>query len=73
MKTTCPICGQNERETVYGTFSMEAPANIPGGVIEIQDATWEHCNACGEDIIADDLNKAIVRVQHQRLGSFCPE
>lgn len=73
MKTTCPICGQDERETKHGTYSMEVPASIPGGAIEIHDATWEHCNACGEDFIADDLNKAIARVQYHRLGLLSPE
>lgn len=73
MKTTCPICGHDERETMHGIFSMEVPSNVPGGAIEIADATWEHCNACGEDFIADELSKAIERVQYHRLGLLSPE
>lgn len=73
MTTTCPICGHDERESRHGTFVMEVPPNVPGGAIEIPDATWEHCSACGEDFIDDVLSKAIERVQYRRLGLLSPE
>ncbi len=73
MKTTCPACGHDEREAQSGTWSMKVPPNIPGGVIEIEDAIWEHCHHCGEDFIGHELDQAITRVQYQRLGLLAPE
>ena len=73
MKTTCPACGHDEREAQNGTFSMEVPSNIPGGTIEIEDATWEHCHSCGEDFIGDELSQAISATRYQRLGLLTPD
>lgn len=73
MKMTCAFCGHEARETVHGTFTMEVPPNVPGGAIAIENATWEHCDNCDEDVIGDELNKAIERVRYQRLGLLTPD
>jgi len=68
----CPICAQQTLENKTGTFAMAVPANVPGGDIEVTDATWQTCSACGEGIIPDDLSKAIERVRYLRLGLLSP-
>lgn len=73
MKKTCPLCGHDTRETVQGTFTMEVPTNVPGGPIVVENATWEHCHQCDENVIGHELNQAIERVQYQRLGLLTPE
>jgi putative zinc finger/helix-turn-helix YgiT family protein len=69
----CPICAQKTLEDKVGTFVMAVPGNVPGGDIEVADAAWQTCSACGEDIIPDDLSRSIERVRYLRLGLLSPE
>lgn len=68
MRHMCPICGQQTLDDKSGAFVMSVPLNIPGGDIEISNAHWQACSGCGEEIIPDELSKAIERVRDQRLG-----
>lgn len=73
MNTKCALCGHDARETIHGTFTMEVPPNTPGGPIAVENATWQHCGNCGEDVIDDELNDAIERVHFLRLGLLTPD
>ena len=73
MRYSCPFCSQQTLDDKTGTFTMPVPPNIPGGDIEIADAHWQACTACGEEIIPDDLSNAIERLRYQRLGLLSPE
>lgn len=73
VKTTCPICGYDERETMTGTFVMELPPNIPGGSISVENATWEHCHRCDEDFLGHELDQEITKRCNALLGLLGPE
>lgn len=73
MRHVCPFCTQRTLDDKTGTFVMSVPSNIPGGDFEVTDATWQACTYCGEEIIPDDLNKAVERIRYQRLGLLSPE
>lgn len=42
-----------------GEFRFDPPPNIQGGVMIIEDAEWEECDACGERIILPRLSKCL--------------
>jgi putative zinc finger/helix-turn-helix YgiT family protein len=73
MRHLCPICGQDGLDDKSGTFVMAVPPNIPGGDIRIDNAGWQACSSCGEEIIPDDLSRAIENTRYQRLGLLSPE
>jgi putative zinc finger/helix-turn-helix YgiT family protein len=73
MRYACPICGQQTLDDKTGTFVMAVPAGIPGGDIRIADANWQSCSSCGEQIIPDDLSKAIEQVRYRRSGLLSPD
>lgn len=68
----CPLCGSNTLEQKGGQFRFDPPDNIPGGTIVIEGATWEACAACGEQILPDELSKAIDAERYRRLGLLTP-
>ena len=55
----CPLCGEKTLQEKRGDFRMELPPNVPGGAVVVPDATWLHCEACGEDILSPELEKAL--------------
>ena len=55
----CPLCGQTTLVEMQGEYRFELPPNIPGGAIMIRDASWRHCESCGEDILSNELEAAI--------------
>ncbi len=69
----CPLCGQKTLVSMSGEYRLETPPNIPGGAICIQDASWDHCKSCGEDILSNALEAAIDRQRYRRLGLLAPE
>ncbi|MBN1982643.1 MAG: type II toxin-antitoxin system MqsA family antitoxin [Chitinivibrionales bacterium] len=71
--TNCPLCGEAKLRTMHGEFRFDPPPNIPGGPMIIANATWQHCAACGETIIPNDLDQAIDRERYRRLGLLPPE
>lgn len=73
MRHACPICGQQTLDDKTGTFVMAVPPNVSGGDIRIANATWQACSSCGEELISDELSKAIERTRYQRLGLLSPE
>lgn len=73
MPHVCPLCGQQTLDDKSGTFVMAVPPNIPGGNIQIANANWQSCSSCGEELIPDDLSKAIERTRYHRLGLLSPE
>lgn len=68
----CPLCGNQTLEHKHGDYRFEPPANIPGGTMIIPNATWEACASCGEEILPDELTKAIESEQYRRLGLLTP-
>lgn len=69
----CPLCGQQTLVEMQGEYRMEPPPNIPGGVIIIPDASWLHCESCGEDILSHELDTAIGGERYRRLGLLTPD
>src|SRR5438132_1276802 len=69
----CPLCGQTTLIEKNAEYRLEPPPNIPGGTIVIRDATWLHCDACGEDILSHELEAAINHERYRRLGLLTPE
>ena len=69
---SCPLCGEVTMQKVCGTFRMDPPQNIPGGAIEIPDATWEECSACEELILSAELEGQLDEVRYHRLGLLRP-
>ncbi|MDH4203468.1 MAG: type II toxin-antitoxin system MqsA family antitoxin [Phycisphaerae bacterium] len=73
MSEFCPICGHESVETRSGQFSFEPPENIPGGMIVIENAQWQECSECGEQILPPELLEALDKVRYQRLGLLAPD
>lgn len=69
----CPLCGQRTLVEMQGEFRMDPPPNIPGGTIVVRDASWQHCESCGEDILPHELDTAIDRERYRRLGLLTSE
>lgn len=70
--TQCPLCGNQTLEHKRGEYRFEPPQNIPGGTMIIGHATWDACASCGEEILPDELTKAIEAEQYRRLGLLPP-
>jgi hypothetical protein len=73
MAKDCPLCGKTALVAVEGLYKIEPPPEVPGGMIEVANATWRHCDACGEDILSSVLDKAIDQERYRRLGLLSPE
>lgn len=56
---SCPVCFVGNMEPRFGEFVFAMPPKCGGGVVEIADATWESCSACGERVIPYDLSNAL--------------
>ena len=69
----CPLCGEAKLQNIHGEFRFEPPPSIPGGTIVIPNARWRHCTGCGENIIPDELDKAIDQESDRRLGPLLTE
>ncbi|MCR4411864.1 MAG: type II toxin-antitoxin system MqsA family antitoxin [Thermoguttaceae bacterium] len=69
----CPLCGQKTFVEMRGQYRVDPPPNIPGGTIVIRDASWQHCESCGEDVLPHELDLAIDRERYHRLGLLTPE
>lgn len=70
--TPCPLCGKKSLQDMKGTFRFPPPANIPGGSIEVPGSSWQHCDACNEDILPPELDRALDRERYRRLGLLTP-
>lgn len=70
---TCPLCGSDTLEHKRGDYRFEPPQNIPGGTMILPNATWDACTSCGQDILPDELTKAIEVEHYRRLGLLTPE
>ena len=55
----CPSCGEISLHKCEGTYAFRPPPNIPGGIILVDGAEWEHCVGCGEDILHHHLSTRI--------------
>ena len=73
MASKCLTCGKATMTERTGTFHFDPPPNIPGGTIEIENATWRECDACGEQIIGHTLDKGIEREARRRRGLLAPD
>lgn len=69
----CPLCGELALRERRGVFHFEPPPNVLGGAIEVADATWDECRACGEKIIAHELDRAIDDEARRRQGLLTPD
>ncbi len=70
--TPCPLCGSQTLEQKHGEYRFKPPQNIPGGTMIIAHATWDACTSCGEEILPDELTKAIEAEQYRRLRLLPP-
>ncbi len=70
--TQCPLCGHQTLEHKHGEYRFEPPQNIPGGTMIIANATWNTCTRCGEEMLPDELTRAIEAEQYRRLGLLPP-
>ena len=66
--THCPLCGSESLEERRGDYVLTPPANTPGGLMVIPDATWQHCAHCGEELLPRLLTKALEAEQRRRLS-----
>jgi len=44
------------------------PPNIAQGNVVVADATWLHCDSCGEDILSPELEEAINRHRERKAS-----
>jgi putative zinc finger/helix-turn-helix YgiT family protein len=70
--TNCPLCGKQTLEHKHGEYRFGPPQNVPGGTIVVPNAAWDACTSCGEEILPDELTKAIEAEQYRRLGLLTP-
>lgn len=70
--TKCPICSNQTLEHKHGEYRFEPPQNMPGGTMIIRDASWDACSSYGEDILSDELTKAIEAERNRRLRLRTP-
>ena len=61
----CPLCGSQTLERKQGEYRFEPPANVPGGTMVVPEATWDACTSCGEEILPDELTRAL-EAEHDR-------
>ena len=70
--TQCPLCGSESLEERRGEYLLTPPANTPGGMMVIQDATWQQCTNCGEELLPRQLTKALEIEQRRRRSVAMP-
>ena len=68
----CPLCGSVTLEHKSGEYRFEPPQDVPGGTMIIPHVTWDACSNCGEEILPDELTKALEAEQYRRLGLLTP-
>jgi putative zinc finger/helix-turn-helix YgiT family protein len=72
MSKRCPSCGAERMEVRKDTYRFEPPANITGGTMVVQDATWEECENCGEQLLSPELDRKLDDLRLLRLGLLPP-
>jgi HTH-type transcriptional regulator/antitoxin MqsA len=72
MSKRCPNCGSQSVELRDGTYRFQPPPNIPGGLMVIQNATWEECGNCGEQLLSPELNRQLEELSIARQGLLPP-
>jgi putative zinc finger/helix-turn-helix YgiT family protein len=72
MNSVCPNCGGKTIERKRGTYRFEPPANVPGGTIVVQDAEWEECENCGQQLLSPELTRRLQALSIQRQGLLAP-
>ena len=55
-----------------GSYRFEPPANIPGGLIVVPNATWLECENCGEQLLPAALDNALQEQSIKRQGLLLP-
>jgi putative zinc finger/helix-turn-helix YgiT family protein len=78
MKKICLSCGQKSVVHKKGAFHFEVNDRDTNPdarefQIDIEDAEWDECGACGERILSEELQKAIEKWQYTREGLLTPE
>lgn len=72
MAKRCFNCGSERMEERSGSFRFDPPANIPGGIIVIPDATWRECANCGEQLLPPELQQRLAETSRTRQGLLLP-
>lgn len=67
----CTNCGSRLDER-HGNYRFDPPANIPGGVMTIADATWLECENCGQQMLPKELDRKLQELSMQRQGFLPP-
>lgn len=67
----CINCGSQMGER-HENYRFDPPANIPGGVMTIADATWLECENCGQQMLPAALDRKLQDLSIQRQGLLPP-
>ena len=59
MTESCPLCGVAALEGRSGVYRFPLAPLGKEGEIVVSGASWEHCGACGEDLLPADVGNAI--------------
>ena len=62
----------HSRETKQGNYLFTPPPNIPGGPMVVNDAIWEECGFCGQQLLSPALSRALQELSIQRQGLLLP-
>jgi len=62
----CPIC-QAVLILRRGRYEFLPPTNIPGGIMLVENATWEKCPECGEEIFPPELVSKLDAIRLSRI------
>lgn len=73
MKEECPLCGETAWVDRRGDFVFDLPPNFPVSRIVIEDAEWEECEACEEQLLRPVLQRRLEAERYRLLGLLLPE
>jgi len=70
----CPVCGSENLEQVTGAFNtqIEGPQSRLMN-LSVPNLRWQHCNACGEDVLDDVASRAITKAHRSTLKLLTAE
>jgi putative zinc finger/helix-turn-helix YgiT family protein len=57
---------------MQGKFTFAPPAEVPGGPVIVDNASWLQCDHCGENILSPELESALDRQRYVRLELLTP-
>ena len=73
MAAECPICGCVTLEERKGEYRFELPQSVSGKAVVIDDATWEKCTTCGEEILPPEVYRRLEIERRKQSGLLSPD